>query len=478
MVKDLDNQQHLQAEDTICALATPAGGAIGIIRISGKDAIKIADKVFVTSKHKKLHDAKSHTILYGRIIDSQQETIDDVLVSVFRSPHSYTGEDSVEISCHGSRYIIKTILETLIKEGCRQAAPGEYTQRAFFNGKLDLSQAEAVADLIASTNRATHHAAMSQLKGNFSNELTTLRNELLKMTSLIELELDFSDHEDLEFANRDELLALAHKIKNRITTLAHSFETGNAIKQGVPVAIIGKTNVGKSTLLNQLLEEDKAIVSNIHGTTRDVIEDTTDINGITFRFIDTAGIRKTTDEIENLGIERTYQKIEEAKIVLWLMDEAPTKQEVDDLLKRIKDKSLICIQNKMDISPIPTLSVFENITNQKSNEKNAKKRFSLQLSAKLGTNIDLLRNTLCQVAEVPEVTENDVIVTSTRHYNALLRSEESISRVIEGLELELSGDLLSEDLRLCLEHLAEITGGLITTHEVLNNIFQHFCIGK
>lgn len=365
MVKDLDNQQHLQAEDTICALATPAGGAIGIIRISGKDAIKIADKVFVTSKHKKLHDAKSHTILYGRIIDSQQETIDDVLVSVFRSPHSYTGEDSVEISCHGSRYIIKTILEMLIKEGCRQAAPGEYTQRAFFNGKLDLSQAEAVADLIASTNRATHHAAMSQLKGNFSNELTTLRNELLKMTSLIELELDFSDHEDLEFANRDELLALAHKIKNRITTLANSFETGNAIKQGVPVAIIGKTNVGKSTLLNQLLEEDKAIVSNIHGTTRDVIEDTTEIHGITFRFIDTAGIRKTTDEIENLGIERTYQKIEEAKIVLWLMDEAPTKQEVDDLLKRINDKSLICIQNKMDLLPTPTLSVFENITNQK-----------------------------------------------------------------------------------------------------------------
>ena len=478
MVKDLDNQQHLQAEDTICALATPAGGAIGIIRISGKDAIQIADRIFVTSKHKKLHDAKSHTILYGRIIDSQQETIDDVLVSVSRSPHSYTGEDSVEISCHGSRYIIKTILETLIKEGCRQAAPGEYTQRAFFNGKLDLSQAEAVADLIASTNRATHHAAMSQLKGNFSNELATLRNELLKMTSLIELELDFSDHEDLEFANRDELLALAHKIKNRITTLAHSFETGNAIKQGVPVAIIGKTNVGKSTLLNQLLEEDKAIVSNIHGTTRDVIEDTIEINGITFRFIDTAGIRKTTDEIENLGIERTYQKIDEAKIVLWLMDEAPTKQEVDDLLKRIKDKSLICIQNKMDISPTPTLSVFENITNQKSNERNAKKRFSLQLSAKHGTNMDLLRSTLCQVAEVPEVTENDVIVTSTRHYNALLRSEESISRVIEELELELSGDLLSEDLRLCLEHLAEITGGLITTHEVLNNIFQHFCIGK
>lgn len=478
MVKDLDNQQHLQAEDTICALATPAGGAIGIIRISGKDAIQIADRIFVTSKHKKLHDAKSHTILYGRIIDSQQETIDDVLVSVFRSPHSYTGEDSVEISCHGSRYIIKTILEMLIKEGCRQAAPGEYTQRAFFNGKLDLSQAEAVADLIASTNRATHHAAMSQLKGNFSNELATLRNELLKMTSLIELELDFSDHEDLEFANRDELLALAHKIKNRINTLAHSFETGNAIKQGVPVAIIGKTNVGKSTLLNQLLEEDKAIVSNIHGTTRDVIEDTTEIQGSTFRFIDTAGIRKTTDEIENLGIERTYQKIAEAKIVLWLMDEAPTKQEVDDLLKRIKDKSLICIQNKMDLLPTPTLSVFENITNKKSNEGNAKKRFSLQLSAKLGTNMDLLRSTLCQVAEVPEVTENDVIVTSTRHYNALLRSEESISRVIEGLELELSGDLLSEDLRLCLEHLAEITGGLITTHEVLNNIFQHFCIGK
>ncbi len=472
------NPSSISSQSTICALATPAGGAIAVIRLSGSDAINIVDKVFVSKSYHRLTEAKPQTLHYGHLTNQDGEVIDDVLVSVFRSPHSYTGEDSVEISCHGSRYIIKTILETLIKEGCRQAAPGEYTQRAFFNGKLDLSQAEAVADLIASTNRATHHAAMSQLKGNFSNELATLRNELLKMTSLIELELDFSDHEDLEFANRDELLALAHKIKNRITTLAHSFETGNAIKQGVPVAIIGKTNVGKSTLLNQLLEEDKAIVSNIHGTTRDVIEDTTEINGITFRFIDTAGIRKTTDEIENLGIERTYQKIEEAKIVLWLMDEAPTKQEIDDLLKRINDKSLICIQNKMDLLPTPTLSVFENITNQKSNEKNAKKRFSLQLSAKLGTNMDLLRSTLCHVAEVPEVTENDVIVTSTRHYNALLRSEESISRVIEGLELELSGDLLSEDLRLCVEHLAEITGGLITTHEVLNNIFQHFCIGK
>ncbi len=458
-------------EDTICALATPSGGAIGIIRISGCRAIELTDKVFYSSTNKKLCAAKAQTLHYGYIKNKQQEIIDDVLISVFRSPHSYTGEDLVEISCHGSHYILRSILELLIKVGCRQAQPGEYTQRAFLNGKMDLSQAEAVADLIASTNKASHHAAMSQLKGNFSNELSTLRNELLKMTSLVELELDFSDHEELEFANRGELLALATKIDKRITTLAHSFETGTAIKQGIATAIVGKTNVGKSTLLNQLLHEDKAIVSKIHGTTRDIIEDTTEINGITFRFIDTAGIRKTSDEIENLGIERTYQKIKEAKIVLWVMDKVPTKEDVNDILSHIGVKKIIAVYNKIDLA---------NDENQTAIISNILPLpiTTLYISAKCGTNITLLETELYKAANVPEITENDVIVTSARHYDALLRSHKSISRIIEGLNLNLSGDLLSEELHMCLEQLAEITGGLITTNEVLHNIFKHFCIGK
>lgn len=459
------NLSSVDASSTICALATPAGGAIAVIRLSGNDAINIADKVFVSKSNHRLTEAKPQTLHFGHLTNQDGEVIDEVLVSIFRSPHSYTGENAVEISCHGSQYVISQILKTLIQNGCRQANPGEYTQRAFMNGKLDLSQAEAVADLIASTNRATHQMAMSQLKGHFSDELALLRNQLLKITSLLELELDFSDHEELEFADRTELLDLAQTIDQRLSTLAHSFETGKAYKQGVAVAIVGKTNVGKSTLLNQLLKEEKAIVSNIHGTTRDVIEDTTEIKGVTFRFIDTAGIRSTNDEIEKLGIERTYKKLNEARIILWLIDEQLSRSEIQEMLENCEDKQVILVQNKIDIRTIPGKLPTNNLS-------------TIQISAKLGTNIGQLENLLYQKANIPEITENDVIITSARHYDALIHAKESITRVINGLKADLSGDLIAEDLRVCLDQLADITGGQITTPEVLENIFKHFCIGK
>ena len=395
---------------------------------------------------------------YGEIIDKEGHTIDDVLVSVFKAPHSYTGEDSTEISCHGSRYILQQVLQRLTEVGCRQAEPGEYTRRAYMNGKMDLSQAEAVADLIASTNKATHQMALSQLKGHFSNELDALRAKLLKMNSLLELELDFSDHEELEFADRSQLRALAEEIAQRIHTLAHSFATGNALKQGVPVAIIGKTNVGKSTLLNRLLHEEKAIVSNIHGTTRDVIEDTTLIDGITFRFIDTAGIRATNDEVERIGIERTFQKMNEARIVIWLLDAMPSAQEIEEMEAKNQGKKLLMVYNKMDTLDLPV--------------------DKLHISARTGENIDQLEKALVDAADIPEITENDVIITNARHYEALLRADDSLQRVFESMDMDMSGDIIAEDLRMVLEELGEITGGQISSQETLNNIFKHFCIGK
>lgn len=468
------------SEECICALATPAGGAIGIIRLSGSEAIRLTDKVFVSVSGKQLSAAKPNTLHYGEIKDKDGHTIDDVLVSVFRAPHSYTGEDSTEISCHGSRYILQQVLQRLIEVGCRQAEPGEYTRRAYMNGKMDLSQAEAVADLIASTNKATHQMALSQLKGHFSSELTVLREKLLKMTSLLELELDFSDHEELEFADRSELRALAAEIEKKITTLAHSFETGNALKQGVPVAIVGKTNVGKSTLLNRLLHEEKAIVSNIHGTTRDVIEDTTLIDGITFRFIDTAGIRKTDDVVENIGIERTYQKMEEAKIVIWLLDALPTEAEIEDMKEKNQGKKLLMVFNKIDeISFDKTvLSSDENSQTSSSISLSDENVSILNISARTGENVSDLEQALVRAADIPEITENDVIVTSARHYEALLRADESLSRVLESMDMGMSGDIIAEDLKMVLEELGEITGGQISSQETLNNIFKHFCIGK
>ena len=476
----------MNQEECICALATPAGGAIGIIRLSGSNAITITDKIFQSANGKSLEEAKPYTLHYGEIKDKDGNTIDDVLVSVFRAPHSYTGENSTEISCHGSRYILQQVLHRFTEVGCRQAEPGEYTRRAYLNGKMDLSQAEAVADLIASTNKATHKMALSQLKGHFSNELSLLREKLLKMTSLLELELDFSDHEELEFADRSELQALAEEINHKITTLAHSFETGNALKQGVAVAIVGKTNVGKSTLLNRLLHEEKAIVSDIHGTTRDVIEDTTLIDGITFRFIDTAGIRKTDDVVENIGIERTFQKMEEAKIVIWLLDEQPSASEIEEMKLKNQGKKLLVVFNKMDKLENDKLAFdkFTHSCGSDSSESEASEGDSsepeapLFISARTGENVSSLEQALLKAADIPEITENDVIITSARHYEALLRAHDSLSRVLESMEMGMSGDIIAEDLKMVLEELGEITGGQISSQETLNNIFKHFCIGK
>ena len=459
-------QALLNDRQTICALATSAGGALGVIRVSGNDAIDIVDRAFKAPKSKKLHALPPQTVQYGHIVDEGEQTIDEVLVTCFRAPHSYTGENSVEISCHGSAYILNEVLKLLVRLGCRQAQPGEFTQRAFLNGKMDLSQAEAVADLIAAANRASAQLALGQLRGHFSGELAALRDKLLHITSLIELELDFSD-QDVTFADRQELQVLAEEIRTKIATLATSFETGRAIKAGISVAIVGKTNVGKSTLLNRLLKEERAIVSDIHGTTRDVIEDTIQINGINFRFIDTAGIRKTSDEIESLGIERTYQKLTEAAIVLWVIDKAPTSSEIEEMNAHTRGKRLIVVSNKTDAQSFafPTFSWTEQPT-------------FVSVSAKFNTNIETLETCIYNAANIPEIHENDVIVTNVRHYEALSQALASIQRVLEGIALDLSGDLLSEDLRQCLHFLAEITGGSITSNEVLGNIFRHFCIGK
>ena len=424
--------------DTICALATAPGGALGIIRVSGPDALSVVSSL--CSVH--CVNCAANTIHYTHITDGS-DIIDEAMVSIFRAPHSYTGEDSVEISCHGSRYILNKVLELLVQHGCRMAGPGEYTQRAYLNGKMDLSQAEAVADLIASTNRATHHLAMSQLRGGISSELATMREQLLKLTSLLELELDFSDHEDLEFADRSELLELAKTIDNHITHLANTFQTGNALKNGIPVAIVGAPNVGKSTLLNALLGEERAIVSDIQGTTRDAIEDTILLGGITFRFIDTAGIRHTDDQIENLGIERSIAAARRARIILMMTEPGVPYPDIPTN----DDQTVIRIENK-----------------------------TLAFQAKYGIGIEALKQQL--IAAAPKTSDSDIIITNARHYDALVRAHEAILRVIEGLEMQMSGDLLSEDLRLVLDILAEITGTQITPNEVLGNIFKHFCVGK
>ncbi|WP_028912870.1 tRNA uridine-5-carboxymethylaminomethyl(34) synthesis GTPase MnmE [Prevotella sp. MA2016] len=424
--------------ETICALATATGGAIGIIRISGPKTLEILSRVF----SKDIRHAQPNTIHYGHIKDDS-EIIDEVLVSIFRAPHSYTGEDSTEISCHGSSYILNRVLALLIENGCRQAGPGEFTQRAYLNGKMDLSQAEAVADLIASNNKATHQIAMSQLRGHFSSKLAQLREQLLKLTSLLELELDFSDHEDLEFADRNELKELTNTIDNHITHLASTFQTGNALKNGIPVAIVGAPNVGKSTLLNALLGEERAIVSDIQGTTRDAIEDTIQLGGITFRFIDTAGIRHTDDKIENLGIQRSKAAAQRARIILLMTLPGVPYPEIETN----DDQTVIRIENKTEA-----------------------------FQAKFGIGLDTLKQQLIDAA--PKTSDTDIIVTNARHYDALVRAHQHIQRVIDGLEMQLSGDLLSEDLRQALDTLSEITGGQITPNEVLGNIFKNFCVGK
>lgn len=458
-------------QDTICATATAPGGAIGIIRVSGPEAITTVSQIFRPAKGAPLDQRKAGTVTFGTI-EQDGDIVDEVLVSLFRAPHSYTGEDSAEISCHGSTYILHRVMEMLIAHGCRMAAPGEYTQRAFLNGKMDLSQAEAVADLIASSSEATHRLAMNQMRGGFSQRLRELRDKLLHITSLMELELDFSDHEDLEFADRSELNSLAEEIRQVIGRLTDSFSKGNAIKNGIPVAIIGETNAGKSTLLNALLNEERAIVSDIHGTTRDVIEDTMNIGGILFRFIDTAGIRDTSDTIESMGIERTFSKLQQADIVLWVTDSTEDPQQLVQLSERIlplcAGKQLLLVMNKADLAPAPALPASLHLPDNAC---------VVSISAKQKTGIDTLRDMLVKAADIPSISNSDVIVTNLRHYEALTHALDAITRVEEGLKSGLPGDLVSQDLRECLHYLGTIIGE-ITTDQVLGNIFERFCVGK
>lgn len=461
-------------QTVICAIATAPGmGAIAVIRLSGKGCIEICDRIFVSPSHKKLVDVLPNTIHFGKIVN-KEELIDEVLISVFHAPHSFTGEDSIEISCHGSVYIQQRILQLLISSGARLAAPGEFTQRAFLNGKMDLSQAEAVADLIASSSAAAHKMALSQMRGGFSDELMKLRMELLHITSLLELELDFSE-EDVEFADRSELRNIAVGIDTLISRLCASFSLGNVIKNGIPVAIVGNTNVGKSTLLNALLKEDRAIVSDIEGTTRDVIEDTINLQGITFRFIDTAGIRHTDDQVENMGIERTFFKIEQARIVLFLIDATKNTEQFFPYYTRVKehlgsDARLLILLNKTDQTDSADM-ILSQIMSLSSGEK------ILPIAAKTGYNIHHLVDELVSTINLNALHSGDVIVSNARHYEALSHARLAIERVIAGLDSHLSGEFVSQDIRECLHYLGEITGQ-ITTDEVLGNIFKNFCVGK
>lgn len=457
----------------ICAISTPQGvGGIAVIRLSGRGCIELVDSVFRAPSGKRLVGQDANTIHFGTIM-KDDAILDEVLVSIFKTPHSFTGEDSIEVSCHGSLFIQQNILQLFISKGASLAGPGEFTQRAFANGKLDLSQAESVADLIASNSATAHRIAMNQMRGGIGSKLIELRTELLNFSSLIELELDFSE-EDVEFANRDSLKQSAKEIESHIRKLADSFTLGNAIKTGIPVAIIGETNVGKSTLLNLLLHDEKAIVSDIHGTTRDVIEDIISIGGITFRLIDTAGIRETTDEIESIGIERTFKKLEQASIVLWIIDSQTANDHIlqlaDKILPRTKGKELILVYNKVDAISVERKEEKEYLLIDKTLNQ-------LFISAKYNSGIEELEKLLVKIANIPEIGEQDVIVTNVRHYEALNNALISVDRIIEGLNSGVSGDFLAQDIRECLHYLGEITGE-ISTDEILGNIFSKFCIGK
>jgi len=465
----------MNAATTITAISTAPGiGGIAVIRVSGTDALKNCDSIFSAKKNTaQLAQQAANTVCFGRIVNGKNEVIDEVLATVFKMPHSFTGEDVVEISCHGSLFVQQQILQLLLENGCVLAQPGEFTQRAFLNGKMDLSQAEAVADLIASTSAASHRMALNQMRGGFSNELMKLRAQLLNFVSLVELELDFNE-EDVEFADRTLLKSLSSAIERLISRLSDSFRLGNAIKNGVPVALVGETNVGKSTLLNVLLNEDKAIVSEIHGTTRDVIEDTIIINGISFRFIDTAGIRDTKDKIENLGIERTYQKIEQAAIVLWILDCTKLSEHIewltDRISKRAEGKKVILVFNKIDKIAEDEREVLNQLFEQFNGER-------IYISARERINTEGLQKALVAAAQLPDVNPGDVVVSNIRHYEALQNAHTAISRVIEGIDSGISGDFLSQDIRECMHFLGEITGQ-ISNDEILRNIFGKFCIGK
>ena len=547
----------------IAAIATaPGTGGIAVIRLSGPDAFTITDRIFrARNRNKTVSTAEAYTMLFGNIVDEITDNrvqstdtqthssfliphssflIDEVIISVFRAPHSFTGENTVEISCHGSVYIQQEILRLLIAAGARMAGPGEFTQRAFLNGRLDLSQAEAVADLINAQSAAAHTIALNQMRGNFSSKLEELRRQLLHFVSLLELELDFGDHDDLEFADRTELNAVAEAIRSQLSRLQQTFSQGNAIKNGIPVAIVGETNAGKSTLLNLLVGDNRAIVSDIHGTTRDVIEDTVNINGLTFRFIDTAGIRQTSDIIENMGIERTYEMIERAQIILWVVDSTNVTEHIEWLAERImrrtEDKRLIILLNKVDrlndeelttlrqwfepytnpnlianvgtrhavseksvksderllaqqesesknkeISSVNSVSSVREKNNSVGEKNNSVRNTSpqiLEISAKQSINTEQLTRLLYESAQMPDLSAGDIIISNLRHYEALTHALESIDRVIDGLQMNIPADFVAQDIREALFHLAEITGGEITTDEVLGYIFAHICIGK
>lgn len=462
--------------DSIVALATPSGaGAIAIIRISGSDAISIGNSVFQSIKGKDLSNQKSHTLHLGHIIDDTK-TLDEVLISLFKGPHSYTGENTIEISCHGSTYIQQQIIQLLLRKGCRMANPGEFTLRAFLNGKLDLSQAEAVADLISSDNEASHQIAMQQMRGGFSNEIAKLREELLNFASLIELELDFAE-EDVEFADRTQFHELLNRIEFVLKRLIDSFAVGNVIKNGIPVAIVGEPNVGKSTLLNALLNEERAIVSHIAGTTRDTIEDELVIGGIGFRFIDTAGIRETEDHIESIGIRKTFEKIEQAQVVIFLFDGLKFKvsgfdhiTEIEKVKNKYPLKPILVVVNKIDL-------LAENEILRINKQLETLNLKLLKISAKQNIGVDELKNQLLSFVNTGALRNNETIVTNTRHYDSLLKALNEIQKVKYGLETKLSSDLMAIDIKEALYHFGMITGQ-VTNDELLGNIFANFCIGK
>ena len=460
-------------EDTICAISTPAGvGGIAVVRVSGSKAVEYVMKSW---RGYDLRKAATHTAHFGRIVYPDGETLDEVVATVFLCPHSFTGEDIVELSCHGSQWIQTQLVTLMLRNGCRAAEGGEFTRRAFMNGKIDLSQAEAIADVIASSSRASHRVAISQMRGGFSEMLARLREQLLEFVSLMELELDFSE-EDVEFADRSRLTDLARHIDSVITSLADSFSVGNAIKNGVPVAIVGETNAGKSTLLNRLLHDDKAIVSDIRGTTRDAIEDTINLGGITFRFIDTAGIRDTSDKIESIGIDRTFQKIDNASVILWMIDGTQGTGNIRETAERImphcQGKQLIAVINKSDKLDNSTIQAIQSEISHIHDGIS-----TIAISAKNDIAVDRLEKKLVESAGIPENDPNAVVVTNARHYGALCHAQEAIRRAITGLQSGLSGDFVSQDIRECMHYLGEITGE-ITTHEILGSIFSRFCIGK
>lgn len=455
---------------TICAISTPAGiGGIAVIRVSGPDAVDICTRI---AKGTDLHCFKSHTAHLCTIAASDGTDIDDCVVTLFRAPRSFTGEDTVEISCHGSQYIQHSILKALLNAGAAMAEPGEFTQRAFLNGKMDLTKAEAVADLIASTSAAAHKTALNQMRGGFSKELDELRGKLLDFTSLLELELDFSE-EDVEFANRAQMTELLSNIRAKIERLIKSFDAGNAIKNGIGVAIVGETNAGKSTLLNLLIGEERAIVSDIHGTTRDTIEDTAVIGGYLFRFIDTAGIRETSDTIENIGIKRSYAAIEKADVVLWVIDSTGINEHIDWMASRIvprcSGKPLLLVFNKTDLISEEEVPVMENLFSDIDAPH-------ILISAKKGTGIDGLHQQIVKSLNLDSYA-SDVIITNMRHYEALTTALNAATRVQEGFDNGISGEFIAMDLHDCLDALGSITGK-IYSQDVLNNIFSKFCIGK